>query len=301
MIKSVKVTNYLGESIKLELGFPEKSGFLIQSITGLGPPKADIHKTEVATNDGSLYNSARVNSRNIVLSLKLMYQPSVEAMRQMSYKYFPLKKRVVLLIETDNRNCYTSGYVESNEPDIFSSNETTQISIICPDPYFYSTDGTTTLFSGIVSNFKFPFSNNSLTNKLIKFGEILSLTMKTILYTGDAETGAIISIHALGPATNVIIYNVDTHESMKIDTVKLAALTGHGIITSDDIIISTIKGDKYITLLREGVTTNILNCLDKNADWIQLSKGDNIVAYTAESGASNLQFKVENPTLYEGV
>ena len=50
MIKSVTVTNYLGESIKLELGFPEKSGFLIQSIDGLGPPKADIHKTEVATN-----------------------------------------------------------------------------------------------------------------------------------------------------------------------------------------------------------------------------------------------------------
>lgn len=50
-----------------------------------------------------------------------------------------------------------------------------------------------------------------------------------------------------------------------------------------------------------GKTTNILNCLDKNADWFQLAKGDNIFAYTAEYGSTNLQFKIENRIVYEGV
>lgn len=56
-----------------------------------------------------------------------------------------------------------------------------------------------------------------------------------------------------------------------------------------------------LTLLRNGKTTNILNCLDKNADWFQLAKGDNIFAYTAEYGSTNLQFKIENRIVYEGV
>ena len=94
MIRAVTVTNYLGESKRFELAFPEESGFAVQSISGLGPSKADINTTEISTNDGSLYNSARVNSRNIVMSLKLMFNPQIEDTRHDSYKYFPIKKRV---------------------------------------------------------------------------------------------------------------------------------------------------------------------------------------------------------------
>ena len=304
MIRAVTVTNYLGESKRFELAFPEKSGFAVQSISGLGPSKADINTTEISTNDGSLYNSARVNSRNIVMSLKLMFTPQIEDTRQESYKYFPIKKRVTLLIETDNRICETYGYVESNEPDIFSSDETTQISIVCPDPYFYSAgpDGTnTTIFYGVEPLFEFAFSNESLTESLIEFGEIKNETEQTVYYSGDAEIGVVITIHAIGNVKNITIYNTGTREVMRIDTDKLEQLTGSGMVAGDEIIISTIKGDKSITLLRNGIYTNILNCLDKDSDWFQLSKGDNIFAYVVEEGTTNVQFKIENRTAFEGV
>lgn len=296
MIRAVTVTNYLGESKRFELAFPEKSGFAVQSISGLGPSKADINTTEISTNDGSLYNSARVNSRNIVMSLKLMFTPQIEDTRQDSYKYFPIKKRVTLLIETDNRICETYGYVESNEPDIFSSDETTQISIVCPDPYFYSAgpDGTnTTIFYGVEPLFEFAFSNESLTESLIEFGEIKNETEQTVYYSGDAEIGVVITIHAIGNVRNITIYNTGTREVMRIDTDKLEKLTGSGMVAGDEIIISTIKGDKSITLLRNGIYTNILNCLDKDSDWFQLSKGDNIFAYVVEEGTTNVQFKID--------
>jgi len=222
-------------------------------------------------------------------------------MRQLSYKYFPLKKRLKLLVETDNRSCYTYGYVESNEPNIFSKNETTQISIICPDPYFYAIDESTSIFTGTESEFEFPFSNESLTLNLMDVGNILILTTQNVYYSGDAEVGILISMHAIASAANVSIYNDTTNEIMKIDTVKLATLTGSGIIAGDEIIISTVKGNKYISLIRNGVTTNIINCLDKNVSWIRLTKGDNVLGYTAETGASNLHFKIENKTVYEGV
>lgn len=56
-----------------------------------------------------------------------------------------------------------------------------------------------------------------------------------------------------------------------------------------------------MTLIREGIGYNILNCLSRDSDWFQLAKGDNIFAYTADSGAENLQFTIQNQTAYEGV
>ena len=307
MIYSIVVTNYLGDRIKLELGKPDVSGFLIKSITGLGPAKANVNTTEVSTNDGSLFNSARLSQRNIVLDMvfiNTVYGESIEDLRQKSYKYFPLKKSVELTIETDNRYVKTTGYVESNEPNIFSSQEGTQISIICPDPYFYSAgeDGNNvTNFYSIDPMFEFSFSNESLDEPLLVFGEIQIKTEGVITYHGDSEIGVMIYIHAIGPATNINIYNTETREVMRINTEKISSLTGKGIVASDDIVINTAKGEKSITLIREGVSYNILNCLDKNTDWFTLAKGDNIFAFTADSGVTNLQFRVENKVIYEGV
>ena len=307
MIYSIVVTNYLGDRIKLELGKPDVSGFLIKSITGLGPAKANVNTTEVSTNDGSLFNSARLSQRNIVLDMvfiNTVYGESIEDLRQKSYKYFPLKKSVELTIETDNRYVKTTGYVESNEPNIFSSQVGTQISIICPDPYFYSAgeDGNNvTNFYSIDPMFEFPFSNESLDEPLLVFGEIQIKTEGVITYHGDSEIGVMIYIHAIGPATNINIYNTETREVMRINTEKISSLTGKGIVASDDIVINTAKGEKSITLIREGVSYNILNCLDKNTDWFTLAKGDNISAFTADSGVTNLQFRVENKVIYEGV
>ena len=301
MIKSVTITNHLGESIKMELRFPEKSGFLIQDITGLGPTKANINLTELSTSDGGSFNSARLNSRNIVITLKLLSDPTIETTRQKTYKYFPIKRKIKLTFETDNRTCEIYGYVEANEPIIFSKQETSQISIICPDPYFYSVGVNNTTFSGVDSLFEFPFSNESLSENLIEFGSLIINQAKTIVYNGDAEIGVTIYIHVLGDATNILITNSLTRDVMKLDTSKLSALIGSGLQNGDDIIISTVKGKKTINLVRDGVSTNILNCLDKNPDWFVLAKGDNVFSFEATTGTSNLQFRIENQIIYEGV
>lgn len=301
MIKSVKVTNYLNESIELELANPEKSGFYISNIEGLGPPTAMINMTEMATSDGAVYNSARAATRNIVLSLGFLFQPNIETIRQLSYKYFPIKKKLKLTITTDNRIGEIFGFVESNEPVIFSSRQTTQISILCPDPYFYAKKITTTRFAGVVPLFEFPFFNESLTGKLLEMGNMYTSTTQTIFYEGDAEVGVIINIYAFGPVSNVLIYDPSSDRKMEINTTRMADLTGSGIIEGDRITISTVRGDKFIVLNRDGVDINILNCLNRDAYWFQLVKGDNLFAYIAEFGMANLDFRIDNRTIYEGV
>ena len=304
MIKSVTITNHLDESIKLDLFNPEESGFIIKSIEGLGPVKANINFKELATNDGSIDNSARLSSRNIVMSLQFMESPTIEETRLKSYKYFPIKRNIKFLIETDSRICETIGRVETNVPTIFSNAEGCQISILCPNPYFYSAgeNGTNqTIFYGTEPLFEFPFSNESLTEDLIEFGSIENRTEGTVYYDGDAEIGITIQIHAVGEAEGLVIYNTKTREIMRINDDKLKSLMGSGIQAGDEITITTSRGEKGIYMLRNGVTTNILNSLEKPIKWFQLSKGDNTFAYTASAGLTNLQFRIENKVIYEGV
>jgi hypothetical protein len=78
-------------------------------------------------------------------------------------------------------------------------------------------------------------------------------------------------------------------------------MTGSALIYGDTVTICTIKGQKSAYLLRDGEYTNILNCLGKTPDWFSLTKGDNIYAFSADSGEEFLDFRVEHRVAYEGV
>lgn len=303
MIRSITIRNHLDNSIKLELTRPDLSGFIIKSIDGLGPTKANINTTDIATNDGSIFNSSRLDKRNITLNLEFFQTDteSIEDIRQKTYKYFPINQRVYITVETDNHTLETEGYIETNELYIFSKNEGTNISIICPDPFFYSKNIVETVFSGVEPLFEFPFSNESLTTSLLEFGAIQNKTEQVIVYEGDGKVGISIYIHALGSVSNIKIANVKTREIMILNTDKLSTLTGSGIKAGDNIVINTQKGNKNVTLIRDGVRTNILNCIEKGSQWFTLVKGDNIFAYTTDSGSSNLQFYITNKVAYDGV
>lgn len=303
MIKSLTVTNPTGESIRLELTRPEKSGFYIETIEGLGPANATVNITESATVDGGYYTSSHVSTRNIVLTLGFLYEKGIEDMRHESYRYFPLKKQVKLLIETDNRTCVTHGYVESNEPNIFSERETTQISILCPDPYFYASDngvGYVSYLSGDIATFEFPFSNESLDEPLIELGQVTDTTTRVVRNSGDVEIGVKIHIYVKGPVTSISISNRTTDQSMTIDTTRLKKITSADLKENDEIVINTKKGNKSIYLISDGVKTNILNCLSRFTDWIYLLPGDNQIHHAA-NGVENIDVTMEHEVMYAGV
>lgn len=308
MIKSVEVVNYLGESLTMELGRPGLSGLLIKEIEGLQPYRANINTTKFAPttrlSGGDAYNSASIEKRNIVIDIKFDdYMESIETIRQRTYKYFPVGRMLTLYILTDNRYVKITGYVEFNEAAIFSKSCGTRVSIICPNPYLYSASMNSlvnTTFSGIEPAFIFPFSNASLTEKELVFGTIYAKTENVIEYLGDVETGLIVYMHALGTVENLKIYNTITRELMGVNTDLLSLLLEGGIIAGDDIIINTTLGSKSITLIREGIYYNILNAKE-GVDWLTLVKGDNLFAFTADSGLSFVQLRIENLIVYEGV
>lgn len=317
MIHSVKVKNYVGNEILMKLADPEPSGFLVFNMTGLGPEKGEIRTTDIVTGDGGFYNSSRLPSRNITMMIRYFYTGSsvdpdtkrrieAEFLRHKVYKFFPIKQRVELTFTTDSRVCWIEGYLESNEPVIFSKETHTQLSIICPFPYFYDAGPNAineTVFWGTKPLFMFPFMNNHLTTPLIIFGDILNIRQQTIDYDGDAEIGVRITIDVVAnnPVGDVDIWNVGTRELMRVSAARLEALTGSRLKIGDHIEISTIRGSRYIRLYREGIWTNVLNVLGEEPWWHKLVKGPNTFAFEANPGAESLIIRIFNKKLYEGV
>lgn len=302
MIRKVSITNHTGDAVTIDLYQPLESGFLVRDISGLGPMKADIHMTELATTDGSIFNSSRATYRNIVLSLEFMSNhKTIEEVRLDSYKYFPVKRPITIMVETDSRIADILGYVETNEPDIFSENEGCQVSIICPDPYFKKFGMNRTIFSGVDPKFHFPFQNNDPVKKLINFGEIYARQEAPVINDGDEDVGVIIKIHAKNEVRNITVWNVTMAQTMSIDDSKLQALTGSMIHQGDDIVIDTSNTKKTAILKRRGRRINILNCLKRPLSWIKLQRGLNVLYYDADVGKLQMDFEIEYKILYEGM
>lgn len=304
MIKTVTVENHVGDRLAMSLSRPNESGFAIRRIDGLGPGVASINTSEVATQDGSSFTSARLPQRNIILDLAYFLDPSkhssIEEIRRKSYRFFPIKQEVSLIIETETRTGVAFGRVESNEPDIFSSESGAQISIICPDPNFYSDFLRTGVFAGIMPKFKFKYQNIGHL-PATKFGEY-SHTPSGVLYNdGDGSVGADIVINVKGSAKNINVLNQDFYEGLKINTDVIAAITGGELQNGDEIHISTIIGHKNARLLRNGTWHNILNSLGMNVSWPIVRIGYNKFVLTAEEGVYNLFVTMSHKDIYLGM
>ena len=121
MINSVLVTGAYGDSIELML-WDESNGYIVEEIEGLGPVDANIVSTNYASFDGSQFQSARRSPRNIIFKIGFATKHptfSAEELRRRLSNIFRTKSQVSMLFKSD-KNYLINGYVETNEPSIFS-------------------------------------------------------------------------------------------------------------------------------------------------------------------------------------
>ena len=163
MIKTVSVVNQFGDEISTNFVGAYEAPYVITKIEGHGPVAADINLTQFATNDGAMYNSARVGERTMTLTLAVVAQPdkTIEHARRWIYKTYAVKNRVTMVFTTDTGTYIMTGYVEKCEPDIFEKITKVKITIVCPDPFFYTPVKTVTSISRVKGGFEFPFADNA--------------------------------------------------------------------------------------------------------------------------------------------
>ena len=261
--------------------------YVITDIDGLYPPEGVINTTRVANMDGSVFNSSHINDR--VITITMAINGPAEANRLLLYRYFKTKYPVRLYYKNGVRDVYIDGYVSKFSVEYFEKKQTAQIEISCPMALFRAAKESVTEFSNTENMFVFPFAIEAVGRP---FSEVTLGEQKTIINGGDVETGVIIKLNALETVLNPKIYNVDTSDRMTL-SVEMRA--------GDEITINTRKKEKSITLLRDGVQTNIVGKLDAGSTWFNLIPGDNVFTYEADEFPEHLQciFIVNNQ--FEGV
>lgn len=271
---------------QLELTHNE-SAWQVTSVTGLNPPAAAISTAAVAGFDGERFNSSRVTKRNIVINL--IINSDVDAnLTRLNRVIFP-KRYIKIYYKSVSKDLYIEGYVEAFEYDHFDNKIACQLSVICPSPFWVSNELAVALLSPVVDLFEFPFS---IPDEGIALSEFVTAKTGIITNRGNIETGAIIEIEATHNVVDPTVINVTSGQRM---TIKKDLSTG------DRIIISTIKGSKYIKSDCNCVENNIINDLTADSEWIQIVPGNNQINYAATFGTDNMRITVKHRELYGGV
>jgi phage-related protein len=280
---SLTVENAKGEQLNLT----NNPDYTITNIDGLYPPDAIINMMQRAGHDGSMFNSAFVQDRQIILNLAINKGACVN--RNALYKYFQTARPVRLIYNNDLRGVYIDGYVQNAPIEFFGQKQTVQITIICPDPFWHSTVPIEGMTDGMESLFEFPFS---IPEGGIPFSEYYGGNAAHIWNPGTVESGIIMEIRATGSATNPRVYHQNTDKFFRVNT---------SLQSGDVLTIDTRTDHKKIQRLRSGVTSNLIDSRDIGSTWLIMEPGENVYILSAESGVSNLQCHISAITNIEGV
>lgn len=288
---AVSIENSKGEVLELT---NHESEYQVLSISGLNPPKAQINMANYALLDGSKFNTAKLETRNIVLTLRI--NGDVESNRLLLYRYFITKDKCIFYYKNSLRDVRIEGYVESVECGLFSNSQVMQISIICPNSYFKSLNDIISDLSKEQGAFEFPFAFGAggSTDPKIEFSSISLQRITKIVNDSESETGINIEAKFKGSVSRLVIRNVVTGDSI---------IVVRNFIANDTLLIDTNKGQKSINLIRNGVKTNIFSNLDRSSKFFSLSLGENYFGYLADNGSSDELVKLtfSHSSLYRGV
>ena len=241
--------------------------FVVESIEGLDPPSAQLNTSEIAGMDGSLYNSSRLNNRNIVINL--MLRGDQAANRKELYKYFRVQRNVTISYKDKKHYVFADGYVESIECPPFKRTEMMQVSIVCTFPYLQDFYGETYWLSNSARGFEFPFAIDL--DEPVAFSEYEAGRVTEIENETGVETGFTLNaMFDTDQATSFTLQNVDTGESMTIS---------YSFKNGDLLAFDTRDATLVIALKRDGVWYNMFPYLASGFKILKLHSGTNRLAY----------------------
>lgn len=259
---------------------------MFSKIKGLNPPTGTVSTSSYAGMNGSYLNNAFIEKRNVVIPFE-MRGFDVELRRHELYRVVKPSRYIKIYYSTKNISVYAEGIVETCEMENFEKLTSGQISILCPDIYWYSTETPDCGIFPCQRCFHFVCPDN---DEPFPIGIYNTQDMMTINNSGD-EVGFTLEISG-GPAKNPTIYNALTDEYMQIA----------GDIQKGDVITITTKtGNKTVLLEREGVVTNIINRLVSGSTWLNLKAGENKFYVRASDGLNNLKVCLIHRNAYLGV
>jgi hypothetical protein len=266
-----------------------KSRFVLSGAEGLHGIETDIAENETPYTDGATIESVRALPRGIdlVLTLRGNIKESIDY-----FTSIVKSKQYVTLREVDGARDITIKGI-ATVPPYSRMLQTCKITltIYCGQPYWEDLNYLVETISEYVNLLNFPqggqyFIDNGqpFPYNGRPFGAINTDLTKSFVNKSDTAVGMVITLVALGEVVNPRISCSTGEQNGWYMQLNLT------LQTNDEIKISTVKGNKYITI--NGVDNYngepILNYLEwLGNDWLQLETGENTFEVTTDGGNTN--------------
>lgn len=273
--------NTNGEQLELT----NNPAYTVTNIDGLNPPEAIINTVQRAGHDGSVFNSAFLDNRQIILNIAI--NGPACGNRNELFRFFRTARKTRLIYHNDYHDVYIDGYCQNAPVEYFGQKQIIQVTLICPDPFWHGLTEVEGQTDGVEALFEFPFSIESP----IPFSDYSSGGGAFIYNPGDLA-GIVIEILASGSVTNPRIYHVETDTFFKVNT---------SLQSGDRLIINTRTDEKSVKRIRSGATTNLIAYRANGSTWLTVEPGQNQFTLSADSGTANMTGFIHFTTNIEGV
>lgn len=258
----ITLTNDRQEKIRLS---DLVKGYRIKEIRGLSPADADIATTEYALSNGSMITNRRIPKRNIVIDFYLSTSQAEEVKLGL-YEKLHTAEQLRFDYETKNISAYANGVLETFDAKTWQGMPSFQLSLICPDPYFYDTEETVGAYSQTTDGFQFPLPEglavpeNGIAFSTVTTGRTITLQNK------GADTGLTVQAEFSGTASFFQIRKVETDELLTI---------GFNFRAGDVLTIVSTDSEKTVTVRRTSETINAINGFVSGSEWLTMTRGQN--------------------------
>lgn len=249
MLSQMEVTNSRGNVLTLQM--EENDGFYqIQEIEGLDPVKATLVSTSYAGSDGEEFQTAKLPARNLVIKLDLDpdFNPKTYTdLRRDLYSYFMPKSQISMRFYlTSGLQVDIKGVVEDMSSPLFEEDPTVEISVMCYKPDF-------------IDHQMITVSGHTVADG----------TNTEVDYPGNVSAGTVLNLHVNRSVSGFTIYNLD--EGGKLSQLDFS----YALISGDELVVSSLQGNKGITLTRASISSSVLYGRSSQSSWINFVEGLN--------------------------
>ncbi len=256
--------------------------FILSGAEGLHGIETNIAESETPYTDGSTVESVKALPRGIELTFTL--RGNIEQSIEYISSIVKSKQLVTLREINGERDISIKGIVTVPPYSRMLQSCKLTVTVYCTQPYWENVNYIVETISEYIDLLYLPAEGQHFTETGRPFGAIDTSLTKSFVNTGDTAVGMLITIVALGQVVKPRI-SCSTGEQngwyMRLNLTLKA---------DDELVISTVRGDKYITINGEETYNGepILNYLEwQGNEWLQLETGENTFSVTTEDGATN--------------
>lgn len=266
--------------------------FVLVEAEGCYEVMNNVTISENTMTDGGAYQGSVAKIRNIVLTVQDLSEHTYN--RNLLGALFKSGEAGTLIFHEEENDRKIEYYVESVNSTGQSGSRTYQVSLLCPDPFFYALNNVNVMLSAWLKDFEFvhqfPVGRE-------EFGYRSNERLKNIENQNAADgIGMTITVQVSGSVQNPSIIRVESNEAITVGS----SMFPFNMLAGDTLTITTSDNDKHVYLTRNGVTTEVNQYITEDSTFIQLQRGNNNIGYNAAVGEDAMTVVISYRLKYAG-